>query len=163
MSVLTGTVNMHKRSLHRLINLSDVTLQIRLPVTNVAGTVNPLFGDLSRENNKTGDTVGPFNCLWYDAISAKSMGTGDTIGIEKVIEASPGQFREATAFAELWLQDVLIDQNDPLGPTWFDRALNVISLNRKYKVLGYAKLGLSVSVPYSLMVALKGGLGYDDN
>lgn len=160
-NLYTRTAEMHKRSIKRLIEMSDVTLTIHLPVPVQVVSVNPLFGDFTRESNKAGETKGPYHCLWYDALTARTVSrTGDSASIERVVESSPGQFRDATAFAEVWMQSVLLDQNDPMSKTWFDKALFVSSNGQNYKVLGYAKLGLSVSTPYSAMVALKGGYGY---
>lgn len=162
MTWLSRTVDMHKRSLRKLISMSEVELIVQLPVPPTSSGVNPLFGNMNSENNETGETKGPYSCLWYDAYSARTMGRGETSGIERVIESTPGQFRDATAFAEVWLQDVLLDQNNPAGQTWFDKALFVVCQGKKYKVLGYVKLGLSVSTPYSAVIGLKGGLGYDN-
>lgn len=142
--------------------MSEVSLIVQLPVPPQTSNVNPLFGDMNREVSQAGETKGPYSCLWYDAYSARSMSRGETGGIERIVESSAGQFRDATAFAEVWLQDILLDQNNPAGQTWFDKALFVICQGKKYKVLGYVKLGLSVSTPYSAVVGLKGGLGYDN-
>lgn len=160
---LTRTVNLHKQSLRKLINMSEVQLIIQLPVPPETSAVNPLFGNMTAENSQVGETRGPYRCLWYDAYSARTMGRGETSGIERIVESTPGQFREATAFAEVWLQDILLDQSNPAGQTWFDKALFVVCQGKKYKVLGYVKLGLSVSTPYSAVVGLKGGLGYDNS
>lgn len=161
MSHISRTVDMHKRSLKKLIDMSEMSLTIKMPVPVQVGSVNPLFGNMNRETDTSGEEKGPYNCLWYDAYSAKTMGRADSGGIERIIESSPGQFRDATAFAEVWLQDVLLDSNNPAGQTWFDKALHVVCQGKKYKVLGYVKLGLAVSPPYSAVVGLKGGLGYD--
>jgi hypothetical protein len=155
-------VEVHKRQIKTLIRASDVTAVVRLPVVQTP-TGNPLFGELSREGNTGGLEKGPYRCLWYDALTAKSMGKQDSKGVETIVENSPGQFREATAFAEFWLEDVLIDGSDAGGQTWFDKAMHVVVGNQRYKFLGYAKLGLSVGAPYLLMVGLKGGLGYDES
>lgn len=162
MSGLSRTVDMHKRSLKKLINMSEVDLTVQLPAPVQVNNVNPLFGDFNREISQAGETRGPYSCLWYDALSARSISRAETGGIERVVESSAGQFRDATAFAEVWLQDILLDQNNPAGQTWFDKALFVICQGKKYKVLGYVKLGLSISTPYSAVVGLKGGLGYDN-
>ncbi len=163
MTWLARTVDMHKRSLHKLISMSEVELIVELPVPRITTGVNPFFGDTTRESNETGERIGPFNCLWYDAYTAKSMGKSESTGIETIVESAAGQFRDATAFAEVWLQDVLLDQNNPAGQTWFDKALLVLSQGKKYNLLGYVKLGLSVSTPYSAVVGLKGMLGYDNS
>jgi hypothetical protein len=162
MAIFGRTVQMHKNRVRRLISDSERTLTIKLPVPTQSSGVNPLFGNLNRETDVSGEEKGPYNCLWYDAYSARSIGVTNTGGIEKVVESTPGQFRDATAFAEVWLQDVLIDSNNPDGQTWFDKALHVVCQGKKYKVLGYVKLGLAVSAPYSAVVGLKGGLGYDN-
>lgn len=143
--------------------MSEVELTVVLPVPKVSTSVNPLFGDMNRATNVAGEVKGPYSCLWYDAYSARTMGKNDSSGIETVIESTPGQFRDATAFAEVWLQEVLLDQNNPAGQTWFDKALFIECQGKKYNLLGYVKLGLSVSTPYSAVVGLKGMLGYDNN
>src|SRR5258706_10219356 len=103
MTWLTRTVDMHKKSLRKLISMSEVELTIQLPVPPDSSNVNPLFGNMSRETSQAGESKGPYSCLWYDAYSARTMGRGETSGIERVIESTPGQFRDATAFAEVWL------------------------------------------------------------
>ena len=154
-------VDVHKRQSKNLIRSSNLSAVVRLPVTQTSSG-NPLFGDFSRETSTAGVEKGPFQCLWYDALTAKSMGKQDSKGVEKIVENSPGQFREATAFAEFWLEDVLIDPSDAGGQTWFDKSQNVVVGQQRFKFLGYAKLGLSVEAPYLLMVGLKGSLGYDE-
>lgn len=161
MSAIAGVVKLHQRSIQNLINASDITLTIRLPLPVNPSNVNPLYGDLSRERNKTGQQMGPYNCLWYDAFSVRSTSPAGS-NIEAMLEKAPGQFRDATAFAQLWLADILIDPTDVMGQTWLDRAQEVISQGRLYRVMGYTKTGLSTAVPYIATVALKGGLGYDD-
>lgn len=154
-------VDVHKRQAKLLIRASDLTAVVRLPVAKTTSG-NPLFGDFSRETSTAGVEKGPFQCLWYDALTAKSMGKQDSKGVERIVENSPGQFREATAFAEFWLEDVLVDPSNPGGQTWFDQSQHVVVGGQRYKFLGYAKLGLSVSEPYLLMVGLKGGVGFDE-
>lgn len=159
MHALARAVNIHKQQIKRLIYSSDVSLIVKLPVPT-SSTGNPLFGDMTREGNEAGVEKGPFYCLWYDALSAKTLAESDSRGMEQIVLQSTGQFKEATSFAELWLDDLLINKADPAGQTWIDKAQYVASQGQKYSVLGYAKLGLSTSSPYILIVALKGGLGY---
>ena len=158
---LTRLVEMHKRAIKSVIEQSDVQVTVRLPVAITAGSVNPFFGDPARENNITGKEIGPFNCLWYDAFSVRSSSPSGG-SIERMVEQSAGQFREADAFIQVWLEDVITDPNDIYSLTYFDQALHVIVLNKRYKILGLAKTGLSTSSPYILTVALRGGLGYED-
>ena len=163
MRALKKAVEVHKRQIKRLIYSSDISLIVRLPVPPVSTGVNPLYGDFSRETQDTGIEKGPYPCLWYDAFAAKALSESDSRGMEQMVMQSVGQFKEATSFAELWLEDVLIDKFDPSGQTWVDKAKYVGSQGQKYQVLGYAKLGLSTTSPYILIVALKGAVGYDES
>lgn len=156
----TGAVALHKRHCKDLIRNSEQEAYVRLPVDRVSSAVNPLFGDLTRENDVSGETVGPFKCIWYDAFSAKSL--NQTTGLEAERNLLMGQYKTATAFAEFWLDDVLIDQGEPLGKTWFSKAKHIVFLNQLYEPLGEARLGLATVAPYILMIVLKGGTGYDE-
>lgn len=165
MSLYQGIVNVHKRALSTLIKNSNVQITLRLaaPVTSVG--VNPLFGDFNRELAKTGETKGPYNCLWYDALTLSrrsQLGMFRGKSMESTVEQLAGQYREADFFAELVLQDVLINQNDPHGLTWFDRAQWVINSGKRYKFLGAVKFSLSNSAPYAIVCALKGSVDYVD-
>lgn len=161
MSMLDGAVSMHQKAIKRLIDGSSLSLIIRLPMPVTGTSVNPFFGDLTRERNKTGQEMGPYNCLWYDAFSVRSSAPAGG-SIESVIEKAAGQYREADSFAQLWLPDLLVDANDQAGQLWLDRALDVLFQNRRYKVIGYTRTGLATVTPYIATVALRGGLGYDD-
>lgn len=143
----------------QLIQGSDQTLTIRLPVLRVSSGQNVLFGNLDRETDDTGTIKGPFSCLWYDALTAR--GTSRS-GPEEVMQRLAGQYQSATAFAELRLKDVLVDLTAPVGDTWFDRAKEIIYEGQKFKYLASARLGLSVGAPVILMVVLEGGRGYAD-
>jgi len=157
----SGAILVHKRHVRDLIRSSDQELTIRLPVARTSSEVNPLFGDMTREANDTGSTIGPFACVWYDALSARSMGASGT-GFERTVETLAGQYRNATAFAEIWLDDVLQDTEEPAGRTWFDEAKHIVHLNNKYDFLGEVRLGLATAAPYIMMVVLKGGAGYHE-
>jgi hypothetical protein len=159
MQILNGIVNVHKRSLESLIHGSELFLTIRLMPPRVTAGVNLLYGDSSRESSKLGETKGPYKCLWYDALSARSFSDS---GIETTIEKLAGQYKEADSFAELWLQDILVTPDDYFGETWFDKAQIVVFNNKRFKYLGAAKLGLAITAPYIVMVALKGSVGYVD-
>ncbi len=156
-----GIVGIHKRHTKDLIKQSEQKITLRFPVTRTSSSVNPLFGDFTRETDTTGITRGPFNCLWYDALSSKSMSSTGA-GFEQTVERLSGQYRGATSFAELWLEDVLVDPTDVSGKTWFDSAQTVLYSGQKFKVLGEVRLSLSTSAPYILMVVLKGGQGYSE-
>lgn len=156
---LDNAVKQHKRLTEQLIKQSSLSLTIKLPAPKVTGTVNPLYGDMTRERSKAGETKGPYKCLWYDALTATSTSSS---GVETTIETLAGQFVEATAFAEVWLNDVLVDPSNTSGKTWFEEGMYVIFNGQRYKYLGCAKLGLATSAPYFLMIALKGGAAYDD-
>lgn len=158
---LARLVGMHKQVIKALIDQSDVQVSIRLPIAQLPGATNPFFGNPARENNITGQTLGPFNCLWYDAFSVRSSSPSGG-SIERMMEQSPGQFREADAFIQVWLEDVLTDPSNVYSLTYFDQALHIIIFKQRYKVLGVAKTSLSTSAPYILTVALRGGLGYED-
>lgn len=160
MPQVNSLVQLHKQSVKGLIYNSDISLLIRLPAPIVSTGVNVLYGQPQRETLSTGDTKGPFKCLWYDALTAKTKGDN---GVETTISQLAGQYREADTFAEVWLQDVLVDTTDPYGLTWFDKARWVIIGNKRYKFLGSAKLGLATSAPYFLMIALQGAVGYADS
>lgn len=156
---LNGAVIVHKRSLENLIHGSELFLTIRLMPPRVTTGVNLLYGDSTRESSKSGETKGPYKCLWYDSLSARSFSDS---GIETTIDQLAGQYKEADSFAELWLQDILITPNDYFGETWFDKAQIVVFNGRRFEYLGAAKLGLAITAPYVLMVALKGAAGYVD-
>ena len=143
----------------RLINGSNQTLIIRLPVARVSAGQNVLFGNLDRETDETGATKGPYNCLWYDALTAR--GTSRS-GPEEVVHRLAGQYQSATAFAELRLEDVLVDTTALSGDTWFDRAQDVLYDGQKFKYLASVRLGLSVGSPVLIMIVLEGGKGYAD-
>ncbi len=155
----TGLKRAYDVQTKRLINGSDQTLTIRLPVTRVSAGENVLFGDLDRETDATGTIKGPFKCLWYDALTAR--GTSSS-GPEQITHRLAGQYQSATAFAELRLEDVLVDLASPIKDTWFDRAKDVIYKGQKFKYLASVRLGLSVGSPVLIMVVLEGGRGYAD-
>lgn len=160
-----GIVKLHKKALATIIENSDVQITLRLAAPIVQTGVNPLYGDFGRETAKTGDTKGPYNCLWYDALtlnrrSQMAMFRGK--GMESTIEQLAGQYREADFFAELLLQDVLVDQNDPNGLTWFDKTQWVINHGNRYKFLGAVRFSLATSQPYAIVCALKGATNYTD-
>jgi len=165
MSLYGGIVKLHKKALATLIENSGVQITLRLAAPVVQAGVNPLYGDFGRETAKTGQTLGPYNCLWYDALtlnrrSQMAMFRGK--GMESTIEQLAGQYREADFFAELVLQDVLIDQNDPNGLIWFDKAQWVINHGNRYKFLGAVRFSLATADPYAIVVALKGATNYVD-
>jgi hypothetical protein len=89
------------------------------------------------------------------------MGASGT-GFERTVEALAGQYRNATTFAEVWLEDVLQDTEDPAGRTWFDEAKHIVYLGKKYDFLGEVRLGLATAAPYILMIVMKGGAGYHE-
>ena len=155
----SGALRLHKKHTKDLIRNSDQEVLIRLPVDRVSASVNPLYGDFDRETDSTGTEYGPFPCLWYDALSARSMSSTGT-GFEQTIDRMAGQYRDATAFAELWLEDVLVDPKDVSGDTWLDRAKELVNDNKRFQLLGNVRLGIATTNPYILMVVLKGGVGY---
>ncbi len=155
----TGLKRAYDVQTKRLINGSDQTLTIRLPVARVSAGENVLFGNLGRETDDTGIIKGPFKCLWYDALTAR--GTSRS-GPEEITQRLAGQYQSATAFAELRLEDVLVDVDSPTEDTWFDRAKVVIYKGQKFKYLASVRLGLSVGSPVLIMVVLEGGRGYAD-
>jgi hypothetical protein len=164
-ALFDGIVKLHKRALSMVIENSNVEITLRLaaPVTSVG--VNPVFGDFNRELAKTGTTLGPYKCLWYDALtlnrrSQMAMFRGK--GMESTIEQLAGQYREADFFAELVLQDVLVDENNVNGLTWFDKCQWVINRGNRYKFLGAVKFSLATAEPYAIVVALKGATDYVD-
>ena len=81
-------------------------------------------------------------------------------GFEQTVDRLAGQYRDATAFAELWLEDVLVDPKDISGDTWLDRAKELINDDKRFQLLGNVRLGIATTNPYILMVVLKGGVGY---
>jgi len=155
-----GAVKAHRTHSKKLIRGSEQELTLLLPVARVSSNVNPLFGDPTRETDDSGSTIGPLKCLWYDALSAKSQSATGS-GFEQSIQNLAGQYRDATAFAELWLEDVLTDPDDANSKTWFDEAKEIIYLGKKFQVLAEIRLGLATTAPYILMIVLKGGAGYD--
>ena len=158
---VTGAVNAHKRHVKSLIYSSTEEVIVRLPVDLVDSGVNPLYGDFNRETDATGTERGPFKCLWYDALSAKSMSSTGS-GFETVIQGMAGQYESATAFIEIWLDDVLVDISERSGATWLSRAAHIIYDKHRFEYLGDVRIGLSTTSPYILMAALKGGVGYDE-
>jgi hypothetical protein len=156
---LAGAVASHKKLIYNLMNQSEQELTIRLPVARVSSGVNPLFGDSTRETDKTGTELGPIKCIWYDALSARSTGI---TGYSMLNELVTGQYKSATAFAEVWLDDVLIDPANPKGKTWIDKAKHIIYLDNIYEPIGEIRLGLATAAPYILMIVLKGAAGYDE-
>ena len=152
---LNGIINAHKRSLKQLIHESELELSIRLMVPRVTTGVNILYGDPSRETSKAGPIKGPYKCLWYDALS---IGLSSR-GMEPAVAQLVGHYREADSFAELWLDDVLVNKNDIFGLTWFDKAQVVLFNGKVFDFLGAASLGLATTAPYIIMVALKGAVG----
>jgi len=88
------------------------------------------------------------------------MSQSTSTGINLTVTAAAGQYSEATAFAEVWLEDVLIDVTQPNGETWFDRAKEVLHDGSAYQVLGVLRTGLATVSPYLALVALKGSTGY---
>jgi len=164
-ALYAGIVKIHKRALATLIENSGVQVTLRLAAPVVHTGVNPLFGDFNRETAKTGETKGPYNCLWYDALTLNrrsQTGMFRGKGMESTIDQLAGQYREADFFAELVLQDVLVDQNNPNGLTWFDKAQWVINEGNRYKFLGAVKFSLSTAQPYAIVCALKGAVNYTD-
>lgn len=153
-----GIVNAHKRSLDNLIHGSELSLTVRLMPPRDTTGVNLLYGNPSRETSKLGETKGPFKCLWYDALTIALS----VRGMEATVSQIAGQYREADAYAELWLNDVLIDQSNIFGLTWFEKAQAVICNGQRFDYLGGAKLGLATTAPYIIMVALKGSAGHVD-
>lgn len=165
MSLYQGIVHLHKRALETVIANSEVQVTLRLAAPITQGVGNPLFGEFGRENAKTGETKGPYNCLWYDALTLNrrsQIGMFRGKGMESTIEQLAGQYREADFFAELILREVLIDQNNPNGLTWFDKAQWVINDGNRYKFLGAVKFSLATSQPYAIVCALKGAVNYTD-
>jgi len=156
---LKGLTSAYDKQTAQLIKGSSRELTLRLPVVRTSAGVNVLFGDLNRETDDTGTVKGPFKCLWYDALSARSR---SGIGHESVVQRLAGQYQNATAFAELVLKDVLVTTTDIEGDTWFDRAKDVLSSGQKYKYVASVRLGLSVGSPVIIMVILEGGRGYAD-
>ena len=155
----SGALSLHRKHTRDLIRHSGQEVLVRLPVDRVAVGVNPLYGDFDRETDSTGDTVGPFKCLWYDALSSRSMSSTGT-GFEQAVSALAGDYRDATAFAEFWIDDVLVDPTDISGHTWLDRAKELVNDNKRFQLLGNVRLGLATTTPYILMVVLRGGVGY---
>ena len=153
-----GIVNLHKRSLERLVSNSSVEITLRDAAPVVSVGVNPYYGSFNRETSKAGATHGPFRCLWYDALALGRRSKN----LENTVEQLAGQFREADCFAELILNDVLVDQNDSYGLTLFDRCQWVINDKKRYKFLGSTKFSLANSAPYAIIVALKGAVNYID-
>lgn len=158
MQTLNGAINAHKRSLEKLIHGSELSLTIRLMPPRTTVGVNLLYGDPNRETSKLGEVKGPYKCLWYDALS---ISTSDR-GIETTVDKLAGQYKEADSFAELWLSDVLVSPNEPFGLTWFEKAQAVIFNGHRFDYLGAAKLGLSTTAPYVIMIALKGAASHVD-
>lgn len=158
MHLLNGVVQAHKQNLNSLIHGSELFLTVRLMPPRTSAGVNILYGDPTRETSKAGETKGPFKCLWYDALAIIS----GPRGVEPIVQQLAGQFKEADSFAELWLGDVLVDTSDPFGNTWFDKAQAVVFNGKRFDYLGSAKLGLSTTAPYIIMVALKGAAGHVD-
>ena len=154
-----GLRNAYDVQTKQLINGSNQTLTIRLPVVRISAGQNVLYGDLDRETDETGTVKGPYKCLWYDALTAR--GTSRS-GPESIIHRLAGQYQSATAFAELRLEDVLIDSGVPAGDTWFDRGRDILHDSQKFKYLASVRLGLSVGSPVLIMVVLEGGRGYAD-
>lgn len=150
-----GAVEVHKNHCFDLIRSSEQELTLILPISRTASNVNPLFGDFSRESDYTGTEKGPYKCIWHDALSARSVGPGT--GYEPTRELVMGQYRNATAFAELWLEDVLQDISEPSGKTWFDEAKTVLYSGKYFQSLGEVRVGLATAAPYILLVVLKGG------
>jgi len=157
---LSGAVNLHKKQAKALIRSSEQTVSLRLPVDRVSVSVNPLYGEFDRETDATGAEKGPYRCLWHDALSVRAMSQGMSTGINLVVTEAAGQYSEATAFAEVWLEDVLIDVTKPNGETWFDRAKEALHDESAYQVLGVLRTGLATVSPYLALVALKGSTGY---
>ena len=165
MALFDGIVKLHKRALAMVIENSNVEITLRLAAPVVTTGVNPLYGDFGRELAKTGTTLGPYKCLWYDALtlnrrSQMAMFRGK--GMESTIEQLEGQYREADFFAELVLGEVLVDQNDTNGLTWFDKCQWVINRGNRYKFLGAVRFSLATADPYAIVVALKGAANYID-
>jgi len=164
-ALFDGIVKLHKRALAMVIENSNVEITLRLAAPVVTTGVNPLYGDFGRELAKTGTTLGPYKCLWYDALtlnrrSQMAMFRGK--GMESTIEQLAGQYREADFFAELVLGEVLVDQNDTNGLTWFDKCQWVINRGNRYKFLGAVRFSLATADPYAIVVALKGAANYID-
>jgi hypothetical protein len=165
MALFTGIAERHKSVMANVIHSSDVQVTLRYAAPVTSAGVDPLYGDLNRETAKTGPTYGPFTCLWYDALtlsrrSQMSMFRGK--GMETTIEQLAGQYREADFFAEFYLPDVLINQNDPYGLTYFDQCQWIINSGKRYKYLGAVKFSLANSAPYAMVVAVKGAVDYTD-
>lgn len=158
---LTGAVQQHKNQTHNLFKASEQELLIRLPVPRVSAGVNPLFGDFTRETDTTGEEIGPIKCIWYDALSGRNTGQSGT-GFEIAREAMAGRYRHATAFAEVWLDDVLVDLSKPRGETWVDYAKDIVYLDNIYEPIGEVRLGLATATPYILMIVLRGSAGLED-
>jgi len=158
---LAGLRNIYDAQVKALIEGSNQQITLRLPVVRVSSNVNRLFGDTDRETDTTGTVKGPFNCLWYDALSATSRSATGS-GHESIIQELAGQYQSAVAFAELRLADVLVSSSDTTGDTWFDRAKDVLYNGQNFKYVASVRLGLSIGAPVLLMIVLEGGRGYDD-
>jgi hypothetical protein len=153
-----GAVALHKRQVKSLIDQSEHRMTILLPTERLSSNQNPLFGDLGREAAITSGTeIGPIACLWLDALS---VGTGGTFGIETVVTRMAGHYTEATIFAEVWLDDILVDVDVPDGDTWLDQAKMIKKGNYYFQLLGYVRVGLPTVSPYIAVIAMKGGSGY---
>lgn len=151
---------LHKALIINLIRSSSRSLTFRFAAPRVQTGVNPVFGDPNRETSKAGETKGPFPCLWYDSLTAKSFGP---TGLEPMISKLAGQFEDATEFCEVILDDVLEDVNNPSGLTWFDRAQYIIADHgKRFKYLGGIRIGLSVAHASIYFAALRGATGFDD-
>lgn len=165
-SITDALATLHKKSVINLINGSNNSIVLRYAATRVSAGVNPVFGDMTRETSMSGITQGPFPCLWYDALAAKSFSSTSN---ESIIQKLAGQYEEATVFVEVVLDSILEDPTNPFGFTFFDRCqyvilqTNVPSQNNKFKFLGGMKLGLGTAQPYIFMAALKGAVGFDGN
>ncbi len=158
---LAGLRNIYDAQIKALVAGSSQKITLRLPVARVSSSVNVFLGDTDRETDTSGTVKGPFNCLWYDALSARSRGVSGS-GHESVVQELAGQYQSAVAFAELRLADVLVDTSDLVGDTWFDRAQDVLYEGQKFKYAASVRLGLSVGSPVLIMVVLEGGRGYAD-
>jgi hypothetical protein len=155
-----GAVKIHKKHTFDLIRGSEQEITVRLPVAKTSSGVNPLFGDFARETDYTGDEEGPFKCIWHDALSARAVGPGT--GLEPTRQLVVGQYKNATAYAELWLDDVLVDPSLKTGKTWFDISKVVVYEDKFFTVLGEIRTGLATAAPYICIIVLKGGSGYDE-
>lgn len=151
--IMNTAASRHKEMAVAMVRASQETLSVVIPVaprTTSAGAT--LFADMADPAADDTNTVGPFNCLWHDAVGVE---TSDRWKVSVLM----GQYPEAKAYVVVVLEDVMVDQIAPIdlhGEHYFHVGRDVTHRGQRYKVLATEKHGMANMEPYLLVAVLAG-------